>query len=204
MKNNYPTLLLGASFILAGLLGFLQAFGFLENASDVFWGVVILLAGFVFLYRFVGVQWWAVIPALVLAGIGVTLLLPRSLDDLGGSVFLGATGLSFWLVYLTNRKRWWAIIPGGAVLTLALIAALPERFSDYLQGGVFFIGLALTFLLVAILGRMLWAYWPASILGALGVLVFFPAWLQISNYLWAVALMAAGIIVIWRSFRSRN
>ena len=74
MKRFDPRIVIGTLLILAGALGFLQAFGFLRNASDIFWGLVFLAAGGIFLFMFAGGfasgQWWAVIPGLVLAGIG--------------------------------------------------------------------------------------------------------------------------------------
>lgn len=206
MKRIDPRIVIGVLLILAGGLGFLEAFGILRNASDVFWGIIFLLGGGAFLMLFAGGftsgQWWAVIPGLVLAGIGVLILLPDSLDNLGGAVFLGAIGLSFWLVYLSGRDRWWAIIPGGVLLTLAVVSALPSNFEGADSGGVFFLGLALTFLLVALLAGMSWAYWPAAVLGVLGGFLFFQSQIYLFSYLAAAALIAVGGFIIWRSLRS--
>jgi len=207
MKRFDPRIIIGTLLIFAGGLGFLQAFGFLRDASDVFWGIVFLVAGgtflFVFSSGFASGQWWAVIPGLVLAGIGVVILLPDSLDDLGGAVFLGAIGLSFWAVYLSGRDRWWAIIPGGVLLTLAAVSALPDTlFGGADSGGVFFLGLALTFLLVAILANMNWAYWPAGALGVFGVFLFFQSQVYLLTYVGAAALVGVGVLIILRSLRS--
>jgi len=208
MKRFDPRIVIGTLLVLAGGLGFLQAFGFLENASDIFWGLVFLAAGGVFLFMFAGGfasgQWWAVIPGLVLAGIGVLILLPDSLDNLGGGVFLGAIGLSFWVIYFSGRERWWAIIPGGVLFTLALVSVLPNRlFGGVDTGAVFFLGLATTFLLVAILAEMSWAYWPAGALGVFGVFLFFQSQIYLLSYVSAAVLIGAGIFIIWRSFRSQ-
>ena len=208
MKRFDHRIVIGTLLIVAGGLGFLQAFGLLRNASDIFWGLVFLAAGGVFLYLFAGGfasgQWWAVIPGLVLAGIGVLILLPDSLDDLGGGVFLGAIGLSFWLIYFSGRERWWAIIPGGVLFTLALVAILPERlFGGADTGGVFFLGLATTFLLVALLADMQWAFWPAGALGVFGVFLFFQSQVYLFSYLAAAALIGAGVFIILRSLRSQ-
>ena len=208
MKRYDPRVVIGSLLILAGGLGFLQAFGFLQNASDVFWGLVFLVAGGIFLFMFAGGfasgQWWAVIPGLVLAGIGVLILLPDSLEDLGGAFFLGAIGLSFWFVYLSGRDRWWAIIPGGVLFTLALVSALPERLLGGVDsGGVFFLGLALTFLLVALLANMRWAYWPAGALGVFGAFLFFQSQVYLLSYIAAAALIVVGVFIILRSLRSQ-
>lgn len=207
MKRFDPRIIIGTLLILAGGLGFLEAFGFLREASDVFWGLVFLAAGAIFLFMFAGGfasgQWWAAIPGLVLAGIGVLILLPDSLDDLGGAVFLGAIGLSFWLVYLSGRDRWWAIIPGGVLFTLALVSALPDRlFGGVDSGAVFFMGLALTFLLVALLAGMSWAYWPAGALGVFGVFLLFQSQTYLLSYIAAAALIGAGVFIILRSLRT--
>jgi len=208
MKRFDPRIVIGTLLIVAGSLGFLQAFGFLRNASDVFWGLVFLVAGGTFLYIFAGGfasgQWWAVIPGLVLAGIGVLILLPDSLDDLGGGVFLGAIGLSFWLIYFTGRERWWAIIPGGVLFTLAMVTILPNRlFSGLDSGAVFFLGLAVTFLLVAVLADMQWAFWPAGALGVFGMFLFFQSQIYLFSYLAAAALIGVGVFIILRSLRSQ-
>jgi len=208
MKRFDPRIIIGALLILAGALGFLQAFGFLRDASDVFWGLVFLAAGGVFLFMFAGGfasgQWWAAFPGFVLAGIGVLILLPDALDNIGGAVFLGAIGLSFWVVYLTGRDRWWAIIPGGVLFTLAIVSALPEKLLGGADsGGIFFLGLALTFLLVALLANMRWAYWPAGVLGVFGTFLFFQSQIYLLSYIAAAALICVGAFSIVRSLRSQ-
>lgn len=207
MKRFDPRVIIGTLLIVAGALGFLQAFGFLQNASDLFWGIVFLAAGAVFLFLFASGfasgGWWAAFPGFVLAGIGVLILLPESLDNVGGGIFLGAIGLSFWTVYLTGRDRWWAIIPGGVLFTLAIVSVLPEQFLGGADsGGIFFLGLALTFLLVALLANMRWAYWPAGALGVFGTFLFFESQVFLLSYIAAGALILAGIYVVLRSLRS--
>ena len=207
MKRFDPRVIIGTLLIVAGALGFLQAFGFLQNASDLFWGIVFLAAGAVFLFLFASGfasgGWWAAFPGFVLAGIGVLILLPDSLDNIGGGIFLGAIGLSFWTVYLTGRDRWWAIIPGGVLFTLAIVSVLPEQFLGGADsGGIFFLGLALTFLLVALLANMRWAYWPAGALGVFGTFLFFESQVFLFSYLAAGALILAGIYVVLRALRS--
>jgi hypothetical protein len=207
MNRIDPRIVIGTLLILAGALGFLQAFGFLRDASDVFWGLVFLAAGAVFLFVFANGfatgNWWAAFPGFVLAGLGVVILLPEALDNIGGAIFLGAIGLSFWAVYLTGRDRWWAIIPGGVLFTLAVVSALPDEFLGGLSsGGVFFLGLALTFLLVALLAGMGWAYWPAGALSVFGVFLLFQSGVSLFSYLAAAALILAGGYMVLRSLRS--
>lgn len=254
MKRFDPRIILGLLLIVGGGLALAQTMGYLQNASDLFWGGVFLAAGLAFLFLLFGGHWWAAFPGFTLAALGVLILLPESLDgDLGGAVFLGGIALSFWYVYLTDRsgrwwaiipggvltalsllilassyfeeysgaivlggigltffavyfsnpgERWWALIPGGVLATLAGMTIAAERFGEFQTAGFFFLGLAFTFLLVALLARMQWAYWPAGILGVMGLLGL-ASLLDFANYVWAIALIVIGGFMILRYFTRR-
>jgi hypothetical protein len=60
----------------------------------------------------------------------------------GRALFLAALSLAFWAVYLTRREQWWAIIPGGALATLALVAALDTIKLPIDTGGIFLLAWA--------------------------------------------------------------
>ena len=95
-------------------------------------------------------RWWALIPAGVLTALAVMIVVAERYEDFGGAIFLGGIGLSFFAVYLTDRvERWWALIPGGVLVTLAGVTIAAERFGEFQTAGFFFLGLAVTFLLVA-------------------------------------------------------
>jgi hypothetical protein len=83
-----------------------------------------------------------------------------------------------------HRKQWWALIPGGVLLTLAGVTLVSEP--DY-AGGLFFLGLALTFGLIYFLpkpsGKSQWALYPAVFLLAVGVLVNLGE-ANVLNYVW--------------------
>lgn len=248
MKRFDPRIVLGVLLILGGGLALAQTMGYLENATKFFWGGIFLLGGFAFLSLLLGDNWWAAFPGFTLAALGVLILLPESLDELGGAVFLGGIALSFWYVYFTDRpgrwwaiipggvltalallilassyfdeysgaivlggigltffivyfsnpaERWWAIIPGGVLATLAGMTIAAERFGEFQTAGFFFLGLAFTFLLVAVLAKMKWAYWPALVLGIMGLLGL-GSLLDFANYVWAVALIVGGGFLILR------
>ena len=200
-KKVDPAIVGGLVLILTGALYLLQEMGFLDNVGDVFWGAVFLAAGLLFLFAFFTGSWWAAIPGCVLTGIGALILLPDSLEGYGGALFLGAIALSFWLVYLTApRERWWGIIPAGVLTTLAVVTFLPELVGAIATGSIFFFGLALTFLLVALLARMPWAYYPAAALALVGLLTVFALG-DIANYAWAVALIGGGGYLVFRALR---
>jgi len=203
MKRLDARIVIGVLLVAGGLLALAQAMGYLENATDVFFGVIFLLAGLGFLSLLFGGNWWAVFPGAALAGIGLTILLPEQLDFAGGIVFLGSLALAFWYVYLSNRlEMWWALIPAGVLTTLAVVSVLPDRIGGVETGGVFLLGLAATFLLVALLAGMSWAYWPAGALGVIGAITFISQ-TEISSYLWALVLMAVGGFLLFRYFSNR-
>ncbi|MBV6395565.1 MAG: hypothetical protein HFACDABA_01143 [Anaerolineales bacterium] len=201
MKRIDPSILVGAALIVLGGLFVLQNMGVLNDVGDIFWGVAFLAAGAFFLVSYFGGAWWAAIPGCVLVGIGALILLPDSLDRFGGALFLGGIGLAFWLAYFPARQeRWWALIPAGVLTTLAFITFLPELAGDKFTPGFFFLGLALTFALVALLAGMRWAWYPAAALGGMGFL-FLVALGSLANYIWAAALIAAGLFLVFRYFR---
>jgi hypothetical protein len=151
--------------------------------------------------------WWAAIPGCALGGLAVL----TSLDIAGssgqpwqGSIFLGALSLGFWAVFGRCRDCWWAVIPGGLLLTLAVIAGLEPERSGQASGALLFLGLALTFGLVYFVGRprprATWALVPASALLVLSlvVLVSGDRWV---NHLWPLALVAGGLALLARSLR---
>ncbi len=174
----------GAVLILGGLMLLLQNLGYFEFGG-LFWGALFLLGGLFFLSAYMNnhANWWAFIPGFTLLGIGVLILLgelaPRLTGVIGGSIILGAISLAFLAVYLADRRNWWAIIPFGVMLTLTLVVSLSEPLGGMATPGLFFLGMGLTFALVAVLpnsaGQMRWAWIPAGILFVMGVVFSFAA-----------------------------
>ncbi|MFQ5812924.1 MAG: hypothetical protein ACE5I2_07030 [Anaerolineae bacterium] len=119
---------------------------------------------------------------------------------------MGGIGLAFWVIYFQKREYWWAVIPGGVMFTVALIAGLDAVFEGAETGGVLFLGLGLTFGLLSLLptpqGQMRWALIPAAILLVMGLLVT-AATTGILQYLWPTALILVGLYLLFRMFRSR-
>jgi len=165
--------------------------------------VIFLLVGLYFLYRFTldrQAEWWAVIPGLVLIGVGALIILP---GHWSGFAFLGCIGLSFLAVYMTNRHRWWALIPAGVMITLGVIALLSDVYGLRETGGLFFLGIGLTFLLVATLASMQWAYIPGVILLLMGVALGYAPRAGALNYIWPAALILMGILLIFQFARAK-
>jgi hypothetical protein len=185
----------GLFLILWGAFSLLARTGVIPRGMDLFWGLVGVGGGAAFLYMFFTnprAQWWAAIPGFTLLGLGAAAFLPEGLD---GLAFLGGIGLAFWVIYLTNRQHWWAMIPGGVLLTLAAIAGLSETLTDMDTGGVLFLGLGLTFLLVALLERHSWAYIPAVILMLLGAFLGLGIG-GMPDFFWIGAMFLAGLALV--------
>lgn len=213
MRRFDVRMILGAGLMLLGGLMLLEKFGILRGASSLFWGAAFWVAAAYFLYIFVQSpqgRWWAIIPAMALLGMGGSSILPHVFSGLGGGIFLGALGVAFFIVYATDRSRWWGIIPGGVLLTLAVISVVPESetFSILGSGSLFFLGLALTFLLVALLpnpfGKMQWAYIPALVLFIMGAVLGSTSTAGLADYIWPVALIIVGLLVIAGFFFKRE
>lgn len=200
-KKIEPAVIGGLALILVGVLYLLQTIGVLDNFWDIIWGVVFLAGGAVFLYTFYQGSWWAVIPGCVLAAIGVLILLPDPLEMYGGAVFLFGTALAFWFVYFTAPgPRWWALIPAGVLTTLALVTFMPQLVGSDATGAIFFLGLGATFMLVALLAKLRWAYYPAAVLFLLGMLLLLSVG-EAAGYIWAAVLILGGGYLIYRSMR---
>jgi hypothetical protein len=212
MNQSVVRIVGGILLIAVGILALLQGLGILADITPLLWALIFGLGGALFLYVFLTSRdnWWAVIPGFVLLSIGALIalerLFPATSGDWGGVLVLGGIGLAFWVVYFLKREHWWAIIPGGVMLTTALVVGLSSTLEDVETGGVFFLGLGLTFGLLAVLpspeGRMRWAFIPAAVLLIMG-LVIAAAATEILNYLWPIALILVGLYLILRVARSR-
>ena len=129
MKRFNIRMIFGAGLLLLGSLMLLEKFNVLRGAGDKFFGVVFLMGAAFFLSLFAQgtrANWWAIIPAMTLLGLGGSAILPFAFSGWGGGIFLGALGLAFWIVYITDHSRWWGIIPGGVLFTLAVVSVLND------------------------------------------------------------------------------
>ena len=120
---------LGIALAFAGVLGLIDLV--VDGADLGLWWIGVQLgASAVFWVAFATDRgsWWAAIPGAVLAAIGV-----RSLLELSASipqwrefVFFAIASLGFWAVAATKKRRWWAIIPAGMLVSLGA-ADVTER-----------------------------------------------------------------------------
>ncbi|MCC6148514.1 MAG: hypothetical protein IT308_13225 [Anaerolineaceae bacterium] len=214
MKSNYWRVVLGIVLIVMGVVALFQMQGILPMQGlliGALFAVLFAGGGVAFLSIFIQdrSKWWALLPGIIFLGLG--LLITGNLlgipfwGRIGGVFFLASISLAFWLVYLTQREFWWALIPAGILLTLALIAGL-DNFSGIEKGNVLFLGIGATFALVAVLPaqreKLRWAWIPAGIMGIMGILPMLLATSAI-QYVWPVLIILAGLFMIGRTLLHR-
>lgn len=200
----------GILLILAGLVALLVNAGFVKS-NNFFW-IVLELLGAVFCFSFLFENkrnWWALIPGVSLLGVAVVNLVawisPGMEEEWGDTIVFAGIGLSFLVVFLFDRDQWWAILPAGVLFSLGAVAGLEPYVTERESGGIFLLGLGLTFMILAVLpikaGKMAWAWIPALILLAMGTVVMITAG-QLIGYIGAFIIIAIGILLIFRAIRS--
>ena len=207
-----PRLAWGGLLIVGGVIFLLQNLGLLPG-GPLFWGGLFGVAGLLFLAFVITNRehWWALIPGLTLLALSAMMFFnvfaPEWEKRLSGPLFLASIGLSFWLIYLLQREHWWAVIPGGVLFTLAVVAWIPlnlPEMRDMETGGVFFLGLGFTFLLLGLLptphGKMWWPFIPGGILTAMGVLIML-AYGSLLNVIGPALLIVGGVLLLWRAYK---
>jgi hypothetical protein len=180
-QNLIPALILigiGALSLLA-TLGWLGSLGGL--VGTVIFGTLAYLA--LQQHRRSRNIWWhaAIYP---LAGLAISGITPQ---PLAGATFLIGMGLGFLVIYRDRSARWWAIIPAGAFLSLAL----PTLINDGETGGALFLfGLAATFYTLTQLPQhpQRWGIYPAAVLAIIALLALTSG----SSWIIPILLIAAG------------
>jgi hypothetical protein len=197
----------GLALVIGGIAMLLQSMGVFGKAGDLFWGAIFLVAGvgFITVYLEDRDRWWAFIPAFTFFGLGFSSLLDVFLPgvrwDLGGFAFLVGISLGFLAVFLVTRQQWWAIIPGGVLATLAIVSLLDSGNLGIDTGGIFFLGIGLTFALLGLLpgyeNMLRWAFIPAGILILMGLLLTASSsdWI---NLIFPAVLILIGVFMVGR------
>lgn len=210
MKKFDVSLIVGIALVLLGGLFLLETFNVFAFRWEMIFPILFGAGGVIFLavYASNREQWWALIPGSVLVGlailIGLTTLFPNlpHSGPIGGAVFMAFIALPFWVIYITHREFWWAVIPAGTLTSLTLVILLSEFVDGGIAGGVFLLGLALTFGLVSILpnpeGANRWALYPAAALLVLSMITLVTT-SPMFNYVWPLVLVAGGVYLIVRT-----
>jgi hypothetical protein len=205
----------GAFLLLGGVFLLLKNLGVFGVWGEIAWAALYALAGLGFLvWFFAGTEnWWRAIPAFTLLGIGGGLFLATRNADLAGygpSLMLLGVALGFWAVLVVRREQWWALVPAGALTTVAGLLALWSRLDPPGRMVVLLVGIGLTWLLLYVFrynqGDTRWASVPAGALLLLGVVTLVGASglpLGVRNW-WPLALIVGGLALAIGGFAVRK
>lgn len=211
-------LIWGLSLIAIGAFFLMQQLGWFGAMQFPFWAFAFGLLGVIFLVNFVGDrrQWWALIPGCIMLGLAVMIVNGETeilSDTQASALFLFSIGLPFLLIYLVDRRMWWALIPGGVLSVIALITLLTG--SGAISGttitAIILFGLAIVFGVLRFVTRanplMGWATWVAVILALIGALVLVTG-PQAAAIIGPAVLIGLGLFLLarvyWPKLRERR
>lgn len=176
MNINRSGLFWGVLLIGAGLLALAEQMGYINRFSPQMWVVTfaaISLLGLVS-YALSGFKQWAwLFPAGIFGGLAFVVLLSEANVEssaVATPLFVGLT-LPFAAAYVMDRTRnWWALIPGGLMVFLALTTLLADVGGGEWVGALFLFMIAISFLMVYLNNQTrLWALMVAYVMAVLGI-----------------------------------
>jgi hypothetical protein len=176
MNINKSGLFWGVLLIGGGLLALAEQMGYIDTFSPVMWITVFAAISLLALVSYVlsGLRQWALLfPAGAFGGLAMIIALSEANMDsaaVASPLFFGLL-IPFLAAYLTDRARnWWALIPGGVMLFLALVTLLVDSTGGEWVGALFLFMIALSFFVVYMNNRTrTWALLVAYILAVLGL-----------------------------------
>lgn len=206
-------LIWGVALIAIGAFFLAQQLGLFGPLQLPFWAFAFGLLGVIFLVTFFADrrQWWGLIPGCILLGLALVMVNTENhfiTDQQAGGLFLFSIGLPFLLIYLLDRRMWWALIPGGVLSVLALITFVSGgAASGQLIAAILFFGLAAVFAVLRFLTRssayMGWATWVAIILAGIGALLLISGPVA-AAVVGPAILIGLGLILLVRAYLARR
>lgn len=200
MKVNKSGLFWGILLIGLGVLALARQMGYLDQLPDSVWmwifGLVSLIAFLA--YALSGWKEWGwLFPAGIFGGLALVVAFAVSGYDnpaMASPLFFGLL-IPFTAAYLTNRARnWWALIPGGVMLFLALVTLLVDNVGGEWIGSLFLFLIGLSFLVVYLNNRTrTWALLVAYILGVLSIAPAMASGGELAAYYGPVFLFAVAL-----------
>lgn len=154
-------------------------------------------------------NYWAVIPTTIFTILALTTqFAERAASELFAGFVVLMIAAPFFIVYFTQPKQWWALIPAGILSSVgltALIGAIIPAFDDsVLLGTVLFLGFAATFGLLYLRRGTIpteWAKVPAIVFSIIA-LISLVRNTGIDGG--PLILIALGVIVLFTSLRPQR
>ena len=211
MNINKSGLFWGVLLIGGGVLALADQLGYIENLSPTLWIFVfaaISLLGFVSYAMSGWKQWSWLFPAGIFGGLAVIIALTETNVNnaaLGSPLFFGLL-IPFVAAYLTDRVRnWWALIPGGIMLFLALTTLLVDNVGGEWVGAMFLLLIGLTFLFIYLNNQgRIWALIIAYVFSVLSIAPMLAAGGDMAAYFGSVFLFAIALPFFLLYFRSTD
>jgi hypothetical protein len=163
---------------------------------------------FFYIFLKVGAQqgWWALIPGGIIGAWGLgsvlgALGLADALVPLVG--FVGSALPFLFIFFLDRKKNWWALIPGGIMAVMGVVATLSTAAGEQWTAPLVLWVIAAVFLAVFVMDRRNgWALIPAGVLAVVGLGVS-PVGPSLS-VIGPVVLILLGVLVVARTLLRRK
>jgi hypothetical protein len=151
---------------------------------------------------------WAAIVAFVMFVLSfLPLLAMTTRPEISGVLFFLAISLPFLFIYFRSAEHWWAIIPAGIMLTMAILIAIilltgtPSTGLDpHIANAIIFAGMAFTFAIVGLRHHRSWALMLAVLVVLIAIMATF---IHNPSNSWALFVVATGICLIYNALRPR-
>jgi len=213
MKVNRSSLFWGILLIVGGGLALAQQMGYLDQLPENIW---MWIFGFVSLMSFLSYalsgwkEWGWLFPAGVFGGLAVTVAMAVNGVDsaaVGSPLFFGLL-IPFAAAYLMDRaKNWWALIPGGVMLSLAFVTLIADNTRGEWIGAMFLFMIGLPFLIVYLNNRARnwWAIIPAGVMLFLSLIVVMSTSVR-GEWIGALFLFAIALVffIVYMNNRARQ
>lgn len=208
---RYRRLGWAVGLILSGLLLLIWNLDLLAPYApwpEVLLGLLFLVVALGFFSGYLGgVAWWRLIPAWIMAALMAMVCLnivPTVADEVVGALLFVGMAAAFVHIYLLDRlAHWWALLPAGFTLVIALvIAASALTHNITLLGALLFGGMGAIFFLLYVLSRSTHHWWsliPGSVLLIFSLVILTAQPEGETSYLrwWPVLLIIGGLVVLW-------
>lgn len=209
MNINKSGLFWGLLLIGGGLLALADQMGYIDTFSPQMWMTIFAGISLFALvsYALSGLkQWGLLFPAGAFGGLALVIALAEANVDsaaVASPLFFGLL-IPFVAAYLTDRtNNWWALIPGGVMLFLALTTLFVDSSGGEWVGALFLFMIALSFLVVYLNNRTrTWALLVAYIVGVLGIAPLMSTGGRDAAYFGPVFLFAVALPFFYVYFRS--
>jgi hypothetical protein len=190
----------GILLILGGLLALMQTLGYADQFAPQVWiGVFVIIS----LLAFVGYvqsglnEWGWLFPTGIFGGLAITLAIALTGVNkafIATPLFIGLV-IPFAAAYSLDRSRnWWALIPGGIMLFLALTTLVVDSAGGAWVGVFALLMIAVSFLAVYLNNQSrIWALIVAYVFAVISIAPLMSTVGRNANYFGAILLLAIAL-----------